>query len=233
MLLYAITDRSLYPGEERERWAALVRQAAQWAESGAVDVIQIREKDLAQEVLERLAREIVRACGSYATRVVLNGPAWMARRVGARGVHLASRATSGATLAARIAEVRTVWAGERGDQGERNGEGDGEAWISVACHSVEEVAEARELGAAAVVFGPVFEKPARGAMVEGLPGVGLAALRAACEAAGEVPVFALGGVVAETAAACAGAGAGGVAGIRLFAGDGWRQLRRGSLKAGG
>ena len=226
MLLYAITDRSLYPGEERERWAALVRQAARWAESGAVDVIQIREKDLAEEALERLAREIVRACGSAATEVVLNGPAWMARRVGARGVHLASRATSGATLAARIAEVRTVWAGER------NGGGDGEAWISVACHSVEEVAEARELGAAAVVFGPVFEKPARGAMVEGMPGVGLAALRAACEAAGEVPVFALGGVVAESAAACAGAGAGGVAGIRLFAGDGWRQLRRGSLKAG-
>ena len=226
MLLYAITDRSLYPGEERERWAALVRQAARWAESGAVDVIQIREKDLAQEALERLAREIVRACGSSATRVVLNGPAWMARRVGAGGVHLASRATSGAALAARIAEVRTVGAGER------NGEGDVEAWISVACHSVEEVAEARELGAAAVVFGPVFEKPARGAMVEGMPGVGLAALRAACEAAGEVPVFALGGVVAESAAACAGAGAGGVAGIRLFAGDGWRQLRRGSLKAG-
>jgi thiamine-phosphate pyrophosphorylase len=100
--------------------------------------------------------------------------------------------------------------------------------ISVACHDDEEAAEARELGASMIVFAPVFEKLVREGDAEvRLPGVGLAVLSAVCEAAGEVPVLALGGVSAENAGLCVKAGAAGVAGIRLFLGDAWLGLASG------
>ena len=49
-----------------------------------------------------------------------------------------------------------------------------------------------------------------------MPGQGLEQLHAACIAAAPVPVYALGGVTLENAAACIAAGAAGIAGIRLF-----------------
>ena len=45
MLRYAITSRALYPGDEPEKQAALLRQASRWAADG-IDFIQLREKDL-------------------------------------------------------------------------------------------------------------------------------------------------------------------------------------------
>ena len=89
-----------------------------------------------------------------------------------------------------------------------------EAWVSVSCHTLEEVRRAVAAGADAVLFGPVFGKTVGG--VEVVAGTGLEALRLACDAAGEVPVFALGGVTAARAHACEGAGAAGLAAIRMF-----------------
>ena len=88
--------------------------------------------------------------------------------------------------------------------------------MSVACHSVEEVAAARMAGASAALFGPVFGKHVGGAQV--VEGLGLEALRKACVAAGKMPVVALGGIERGNAPACAAAGAAGVAGIRMFFG---------------
>ena len=87
-------------------------------------------------------------------------------------------------------------------------------YLSVSCHGVEEVREARVGGADAVLFAPVFGKTVDGAVV--VPGLGLTALRAASDIAGAMPVFALGGLNAENAADCLAAGAAGVAGIRMF-----------------
>jgi thiamine-phosphate pyrophosphorylase len=57
----------------------------------------------------------------------------------------------------------------------------------------------------------VFESPGKGS------GVGLDALGAAARAT-RVPVFALGGITRENAAACLDAGAAGIAAIRMFQG---------------
>ena len=98
--------------------------------------------------------------------------------------------------------------------------------ISMPCHSLEDIDMAREEQVDLVLFSPVFEK------LSGRPGEpqvsqpqGLEALRRACAAAHGIPVFALGGVTGANAQDCLAAGAAGVAGIRLFAGDDWRQLR--------
>jgi thiamine-phosphate pyrophosphorylase len=207
MLLYAITGRRMLPGGELERQAALVSLASEWARGG-VDYIQVREKDLAERDLLVLAQRIVatvREEGSE-TRVLVNGPAKLALEAGADGVHLPGSAPYGAANDAREVYLRAAR----------------HAIVSRACHSIE---EARTADASLIVFAPVFEK-ADGPAGDAVPGQGLGALSAACRAAVPVPVIALGGVTLENAAECVDAGAAGVAGIRLFLGEEWRNLHK-------
>ena len=55
-LLYYITDRTAFPGDERTRRLRLLDKIAAAATQG-VDYIQLREKDLSTSDLESLARE--------------------------------------------------------------------------------------------------------------------------------------------------------------------------------
>ena len=72
--------------------------------------------------------------------------------------------------------------------------------VSVSCHTFAEVMRAEKSGADLILFGPVFGKLIAGELV--VPETGLAALREACELAGETPVLALGGVTAANQASC-------------------------------
>jgi len=204
MLLYAITNRRLLPGDESAQRSRLVELAKGWAQGG-VHYIQVREKDLPLAELQPLAARIVAAVreSAGATRVLVNGPAQLAIDVAADGVHLL-----GGLGAAAVRAAQQVYA--------RSGQ---EAVVSAACHSAEEIRQAT--GASLLLFSPVFEKIAG---EKAIIGQGLAGLRAAAEMAKPVPVLALGGVTEKNAAACAQAGAAGVAAIRLFIGEGWRKL---------
>ncbi|HEX3470393.1 MAG TPA: thiamine phosphate synthase [Silvibacterium sp.] len=210
MLLYAITCRRLLPGSEQERQATLVALARDWV-LGGVDYIQVREKDLPPADLLALTCQIVAAVRreERQTRVMLNGPAAIALEAEADGVHLPGHAPPAAVEAAR----RLYRSGGR------------EAVVSRACHSADEVRAARD--ASLIVFAPVFEKASEqnDSGKKTLPGLGLAALSEACRSAKPVPVLALGGVTRENARACVDAGAAGIAAIRLFLGEDWRQLR--------
>jgi thiamine-phosphate pyrophosphorylase len=73
-----------------------------------------------------------------------------------------------------------------------------------------------------MLWAPVFGKTIESQIV--VQGSGLEALAKACREAGELPVFALGGVTLQNVQECLRAGAAGIAGIRLFAGDQWRSL---------
>jgi thiamine-phosphate pyrophosphorylase len=217
MLLNAITDRTLFPGDEAARRSALLAQVNQWARDARVGLIQVREKDLPEDELADLAARIVaastrhRSAGHAGTKVLVNGPIHVARNAGAQGVHFPSR-TGGTSLAQWLRETRAAWDGHL-------------PYVSVACHSLEQVREAAGLEVAQIVFSPVFEKPLRGTGdPPALPGVGLESLRKACQAGAPVPVVALGGVTAQNAKACVDAGAAGVAGIRLFMANDWQQL---------
>jgi thiamine-phosphate pyrophosphorylase len=207
MKLCAITDRRLYPGDERERCTALVRQAARWAAAG-VDYIQLREKDLPEAALETLAARLVEAVNTAqtdrGTRILINSPhaSAICRAVGADGIHLPG-------LGVTAMHEQTQTAREAG------------LLVSVACHSADEAAAAGRAGASLLLFAPVFEKP----LDQGsLPGVGLRSLAEAYRAAGPTPIYALGGVTVVNAAECLAAGAAGVAGIRLFLSDDWLTL---------
>ena len=190
MLRYAITDRTLFPGDEHARRTALVDQAARLARKG-VDYLQLREKDLPEAELVSLARAMqaaIREAGGP-TLLLLNGPPALAQWAGADGVHLSST---------------TFFQNMQTHHG---------LLVSVSCHTLADVNRAREF-ADLILFAPVFEKQVEGEVV--VPGVGLDALREACAAAGEVPVLALGGVTAANASECLQAGASGFASIRAF-----------------
>jgi thiamine-phosphate pyrophosphorylase len=203
MIRYAITDRSLLSGDEAARRIALFAHARQWAEQ-QIDYIQLREKDLSAAELEQIACAITAAIRGLnsRTKLLVNSRADVALAAGADGVHLTA-----APGRLTPAQVRMIFARA----------GRPVPVVSISCHTLEEVLRARREQADLVLFGPVYGKVIAGTEVT--PAAGLEALRAACEASGELPVLALGGVTEANAAACIAAGAAGIAGIRLFAGN--------------
>jgi thiamine-phosphate pyrophosphorylase len=214
MQLCAITDRRRLSTATQSE-GALRRQLLGLVEgwtAGGVHFIQLREKDLAAPDLQSLAREMAEKIDHNRSKLLVNvsaeESAALAVAAGADGVHLAGKPTPGAALRARQlfrAAGRTAGL---------------EAIISVPCHTLDDIHVARKEQVDLMLFSPVFEKLAG---PQAAP-QGLEALRRACAAAEGIPVLALGGVTSINARECLTTGAAGVAGIRLFAGDDWRQL---------
>lgn len=203
-MLYAITDRML-SGDAGANHAQLVQNAAVWAKNG-VAWIQLREKDLGTREQVALARDLLTAIRQQpgsSTRLLINNRPDVALAAGAGGVHLSADPQ---TLTP--AEVRRIFH-EAGATRPR---------ISLSCHTLTQVQHARQADADCILFAPVFGKTIRTAAgrEQVLPGAGLEALAAACQAAAPVPVYALGGVTEQNAAQCLAAGAAGIAAIRLF-----------------
>lgn len=216
-MLYAITDRRLYAGNKADALARLVELSGIWAANG-VAFIQLREKDLSGREQVELARAVIRAVQSVgsktsAARVLIHGRVDVALAAGADGVHLPAGPD-----ALTAEEVRSLFASVRRSHA---------AATSISCHTIAEVMLARQQSPDCILFAPVFEKvickegiawDAEGSRdtTTKLPGTGLVLLEQVCRVAAPVPVFALGGVTAENAADCLGAGASGVAAIRLM-----------------
>jgi thiamine-phosphate pyrophosphorylase len=206
-LLYYITERRAFTGDESARRQQLLEKIAEAACAG-VDYIQLREKDLPTRDLETLAREAAsllaklrtdgRACR---TALLINSRTDVAMAVGADGVHLRSEDIS-------PREVKKIWG--RGANTPARESAPQRPLIAVSCHSPEELTQAEACGADFAVFAPVFEKKDS----TEAPPQGLARLRQACRA--NIPVLALGGITLSNARACLEAGAAGIAGIRLF-----------------
>jgi thiamine-phosphate pyrophosphorylase len=87
-----------------------------------------------------------------------------------------------------------------------------ERMMTIAAHGPEGLAKAKEAGADAVFLGPVFESASPSAREP----LGVAQF-AELVASTDLPVYALGGVTAETAKELTGTGACGIAGIGVFA----------------
>jgi thiamine-phosphate pyrophosphorylase len=195
-LLYYITDRSQFRGDESSRRHALLGKVTEAARAG-VDYIQLREKDLSTRELETLAREVVEFVreNSPSTRLLINSRTDVALAAGADGVHL--RADDVAPH-----EVRQVL-----EVSAHQPLTTDHFLVAASCHSAVDVVHAESEAADFAVFAPVFEK-------KDTQPTGLAALREVCRA--KIPVLALGGVNLENAASCLNAGAAGIATIRMF-----------------
>ena len=98
-------------------------------------LVQVREKQLADDALRAFASEVVALGHRFGARVLVNGNAGIAAQSHADGVHL--------TAAQLMAAAR------RPDC----------EWCGASCHDAAELARARELGADFVVLGPVNATP--------------------------------------------------------------------------
>ncbi|MGD2115573.1 MAG: thiamine phosphate synthase [Acidobacteriota bacterium] len=183
----AITDRRSLAPRPFDGW---LRELA----AAGVDAVQIREKDLDDLAVYRLARH-ARATLPRRVAVLVNGRLDVALAAGADGVHLPAAGLPAEPLrrwASAVAPGRRIAIGR-------------------STHTPQEVARAREERVDYVTFGPLFPTPSKAA--HGPPPGPEGLRRAAAEG---VPVVALGGVDAEGVAAAVAAGAAGVAGIRVF-----------------
>jgi thiamine-phosphate pyrophosphorylase len=250
MRLCAITDRkALVPNDEQAACQRLHALVAAWIEGG-VDFIQVREKDLDPAGLLGLVKEILVGLERRQTRLLINHPSaneWLEMLVPVvDGVHLPGRLATGS-----VAAVREVF--RRAGRGTivsvachhvheialAREEGADFVLFAPVFEKVLGEEGLREKARRAET--PETERsreialPAQGerrlrdlnssATSERIAGVGLATLGDACHAAKSMPVYALGGVTRSNAAECLRVGAAGVAGIRLFAEDSWRELR--------
>jgi len=210
-LLYYITNRAAFTGDERTRRLRLLDRVAEAASHG-IDYIQLREKDMPIRELESLAGEAMRiireksksATGNRrATALLINSRTDVALATSAAGVHLPANDVPPEA-------VRTAWASKSGAGALARESSPQDPLIAVSCHSREEVVRAAANQATFAVFAPVFEKQ----QAPGTNPTGLEALRQACRA--KIPVLALGGVTLQNAKSCLQAGAAGIAAIRLF-----------------
>lgn len=184
MIRCYITDRRTLRGE------TLVEAVARNLQ-GEPDWIQIREKDLPARELFALVRSLTALPNPRGVKLIVNSRADVALAAGASGVHLPSGSPPASHWRA-IAPAGFL--------------------IGVSCHSIDEVREAAQEGAAYVLFGPVFAPLSK---IAPLPPRGLDDLARAAQAV-NIPVLALGGITRENSDACLAAGAAGIAGITLY-----------------
>jgi thiamine-phosphate pyrophosphorylase len=201
-LLYYITDRNAFPGNELERRRRLLHKITEAAKAG-VDYIQLREKDLCTRELESVAGEAVNVLNQMRTQnaelrtaLLINSRTDVVLAAGADGVHLRSDDIS-------PRDVRQIW--QLGAVGPAR-----DPLIGASCHSPEEVKKMAATGATFAAFGPIFEKKDAAKVNP----AGLAQLQEACHH--DISVFALGGITLSNAQSCLETGAAGIAAIRLF-----------------
>lgn len=187
MTRHFVTDRRRFGLDERQ----LIETAVRAASRGA-DVIQIRERDLADAALAVLVRRVAAALAGSATRVLVNDRADIAVAAGAGGVHLRGDSPP----ASRVRRI--VPAG---------------FLIGRSVHTLDEIDVAVRDGACDyLMFGTVF--PSAGKPADH-PVAGLERLAEACRRS-PVPVIAIGGMTSAREDDVARAGAAGLAGISCF-----------------
>jgi thiamine-phosphate pyrophosphorylase len=169
-------------GEDPE---ALLRSAL----GGGVDILQLREKELGREEIERAASTYRRVCDTYSTLFIVNDDPDLARACDADGVHVGKPE--------EVAAAR-----------EQLGP---DAIVGLSTHSEAEIETAAELPVDYIAVGPIWETPTK----PGRPGVGLELITFAAANAPH-PFFAIGGISPFNAEEVVRAGAGRICVVRAI-----------------
>ncbi|PKO94000.1 MAG: DNA mismatch repair protein MutT [Betaproteobacteria bacterium HGW-Betaproteobacteria-1] len=115
-----------------ETTEAVFLEQLQRALDNGLQLIQVREKQLAADVLRSFARRIIEMCRPYSAKVLLNTHTELAAELGADGVHLTS--------------------GQLMDMAQRPDN----MWVGASCHNRTELDKAASLGLDFVTLSPVL-----------------------------------------------------------------------------
>ncbi len=159
--VYLITDRTLLP---EDQFLAGIEAALK----GGVRAIQLREKNLPENELRSLAKDVLKLTNKYNALLFINHRAELAHDLGADGVHLTESSPA-------VRKIRKQYP---------------DLLIGKSTHSLEGAMRAQHQGADFVTFSPVYDTPSK---QQYGPPQGLEKLKPIC-AGLEIPVLALGGI---------------------------------------
>lgn len=178
MLLYAVTDKTWLNGRH-------LYEDVEEALKGGVTCVQLREKNIDEEMFLEEAMEIKSLCKKYNVPFIINDNVDIAVKCGADGIHVGQKDMN-------VAKAREI-AGEN-------------MIIGVSAHSLEEALEAEQRGADYLGVGAAFKTSTK----SDAQSISLDTIKAICEAV-SIPVVAIGGISKENIMKLKGTGVDGVA----------------------
>ena len=178
MLFYAVTDRAWLNGETLE-------SQVEKALKGGATFVQLREKELDEEMFLEEAKKIKKLCAEYHVPFVINDNVDIALKVDADGVHVGQSDIKGRDIRAMIGPDKI---------------------LGISAGTVEEAQAAEKAGAdyigVGAVFGTSTKKNARNLSKEKLKEISSSV---------SIPVVAIGGINASNVVELSGCGVDGVA----------------------
>ena len=178
LLLYGVTDRSWLG--KRTLYSAVEQSIL-----GGVTMVQLREKDLAQEEFQKEARQIQELCKKHQVPFLINDNVELAVEIEADGVHVGQHDMEAGQVRQKIGPGKI---------------------LGVSAQTVEQALKAQAAGADYLGVGAVFPTGTK----DDADAVSLDTLKAICQAV-DIPVVAIGGIKESNILSLKGSGICGVA----------------------
>ena len=178
LLLYGVTDRSWLG--ERTLYSAVEQSIL-----GGVTMVQLREKDLAQEEFQKEARQIQELCKKHQVHFLINDNVELAVEIEADGVHVGQHDMEAGQVRQKIGPDKI---------------------LGVSAQTVEQALKAQAAGADYLGVGAVFPTGTK----DDADAVSLDTLKTICQAV-DIPVVAIGGIKESNILSLKGSGICGVA----------------------
>ena len=178
LLLYGVTDRS-WLGEHT------LYSAVEQSILGGVTMVQLREKDLAQEEFQKEARQIQELCKKHQVPFLINDNVELAVEIEADGVHVGQHDMEAGQVRQKIGPDKI---------------------LGVSAQTVEQALKAQAAGADYLGVGAVFPTGTK----DDADAVSLDTLKTICQAV-DIPVVAIGGIKESNILSLKGSGICGVA----------------------
>ena len=178
MLLYAVTDRAWLNGETLE-------SQVEKALKGGATFVQLREKELDEEMFLEEAKKIKKLCAEYYVPFVINDNVDIALKVDADGVHVGQSDMEAGKVREKLGPDKI---------------------IGVSCKTVEQALLAKKHGADYLGVGAVFHTGSKADAED----VSHETLTAICNAV-KIPVIAIGGITRDNVTELSGSGICGIA----------------------
>ncbi len=179
--LYAITDREKYGENFMETLEGVLERGVRF--------VQLREKELPDRELYRLAKKVRELTRRYGALLTINSRFDVALAVGAEGVHLPQNSLPPSAVKSKYPNLL----------------------VGFSAHDLESALYAQEEGADYITLSPIFKTSSHPSAKP----LGIRKLEEISKKV-QIPIYALGGINWNRTKTCYKAGAYGIAGITIF-----------------